>query len=142
MSITPKTWGPCTWIMLHLITLSYPEKPSNTDIENHRNFLLSLSDILPCNECRSHFKAHLKKCAISHSLKSRDDYIKCVWNMHNGVAPEKAISFEEFMSTYKEIINMDGFNPIKINNERKFYKYATYTLLIIIIIIIIDKCKK
>jgi hypothetical protein len=37
--------------------------------------------------------------------------------MHNDVNPAKAISFEEFIKIYKNILNKDGFNPIKIDNE-------------------------
>jgi len=142
MSLTPNIWGPSTWIMLHLLTLSYPENPTNIDIENHRNFLLSLSDVLPCSECRTHFKGHLKKCALHSALRSRNEYVKCVWRMHNDVSPEKAISFDEFIRIYEEILKMDGFNPIKINNTKKFYKYLSGSLLIILIIVILYYNKK
>ena len=142
MSLTPKIWGPSTWIMLHLLTLSYPENPSNVDIENHRNFLLSLSDVLPCSECRTHFKGHLKKCALGNALRSKNDYVRCVWRMHNEVNPEKAISFEEFIKLYEEILKMDGFNPIKINNDKKFYKYLSGVSLIILLIVIMYYNKK
>jgi hypothetical protein len=125
-----------------MLTLSYPEKPSNIDIENHRNFLLSLSDVLPCNECRSHFKGHLKKCTLSHALKSRNDYVKCVWKMHNDVAPEKAITFDEFIKIYDELLEMDGFNPIKIHNDMKMYKYLSGGLFVVLIIVLLYYNKK
>jgi hypothetical protein len=134
MSLTPKVWGPSTWIMLHLLTLSYPDKPTLDDMENHKKFLLSLSDVLPCNECRDHFKGHLRKCTLSHALKSKKDYVKCVWQMHNDVSPDKAIDFDEFIKIYDEILKMDGFNPIKINNELRIYKYLSVGLLILLVI--------
>lgn len=132
-SLTPKIWGPPTWIMLHLLSLSYPEKPSMKDIENHRNFLLSLSDVLPCDDCRVHFKDHLKKCTLSNALQSRENYVKCVWSMHNDVDSSKKISFDDFIKIYKDILNREGYNPIKIDTERKLYKYSSIGLLIIVI---------
>ena len=142
MSLTPKTWGPSTWIMLHLLTLSYPDNPTKNDMEIHKNFLLSLSDVLPCDDCRTHFKGHLKKCTLSHALKSKNDYVKCVWKMHNDVAPEKAISFNEFIEIYKEILSLDGFNPIKIYKEMKIYKYISFSLLVILLILVLYNNKK
>jgi hypothetical protein len=133
-SLTPKTWGPVTWIMLHLLTLSYPDNPTMEDIENHKQFLISLSRVLPCKECRDHFKEHLQKCALSHALKSRETYVKCMWNMHNGVDKTKQISYDEFIKIYKDILEKDGYNPIKISNCLKMYKYLTYGLITIIII--------
>jgi hypothetical protein len=142
MSLTPRTWGPSTWIMLHLLTLSYPDKPTSEDMENHKKFLLAMSDVLPCSECKDHFKGHLRKCTLSHALRSRNDYVKCVWRMHNEVSPEKAIKFEEFVKIYDEILKMDGFNPIKINNELKIYKYLSIGLLILLLILTLYHNKK
>jgi hypothetical protein len=141
-SLTPKIWGPSTWIVLHLLSLSYPEKPTVTDIENHRNFLLSLSNVLPCKECRVHFKEHLQKCTLSNALKSRDDYVKCVWNMHNEVDSSKQISFEEFIKIYKEILDSDGYNPIKIHQSLKIYKYSTFGLILILLVLLFKFYKK
>jgi hypothetical protein len=142
MSITPRTWGPSTWIMLHLLTLSYPENPKMQDIENHKKFLLALSDVLPCNECKDHFKTHLSKCTLGNALKSRHNYVKCVWKMHNDVAPEKAISFNEFIKIYDEILKMDGYNPIKIHSNMKIHKYLNIVLLIVILFLILYYNKK
>jgi hypothetical protein len=128
--------------MLHLLTLSYPENPTNIDIENHRNFLLSLSNVLPCKDCRTHFKEHLQKCTLSNALKSRDDYVKCVWKMHNEVDSSKQISFEEFIQIYKEILDSDGYNPIKIHKSLKIYKYTTYGLIILLFLLYFIKNKK
>lgn len=135
MSLTPKIWGPSTWMMLHLLTLSYPDKPTLKDMENHKKFLLALSDVLPCSDCRTHFKGHLRKCTISHALRSKEDYIRCVWRMHNDVNPAKAISFTEFIKIYKGILNREGYNPIKIDNELFFYKMFSLSLVILIICI-------
>jgi hypothetical protein len=104
-------------------------------MENHKKFLLALSDVLPCEDCRTHFKGHLRKCTIAHALRSKEEYIKCVWRMHNDVNPAKAISFEEFIKIYKNILNKDGFNPIKIDNELAFYKMFSLSLIILLICI-------
>jgi hypothetical protein len=54
--------------------------------------------------------------------------------MHNDVSPDKAIDFDEFIKIYDEILKMDGFNPIKINNELRIYKYLSVGLLILLVI--------
>ena len=47
-------WGPTTWVFLHLISISYPEKITEEDKKKHLNFINAFKEIIPCKKCKNH----------------------------------------------------------------------------------------
>jgi hypothetical protein len=81
----PEIWGNSFWNTINAIALSYPDKPDVQDQQNVTTFLTSLRDVLPCEQCREHFRVNLKKFPLSQALTSRSDFIKWVIDVRNSV---------------------------------------------------------
>ena len=55
MSITPEHWGPNAWSFLHTLAYAYPVHPTLKQQQAMQKLLTSLTDLLPCSECRQHW---------------------------------------------------------------------------------------
>lgn len=81
----PKIWGPSTWIFLHSISFSYPEKPTKKDKKNYKNFLISLQYVLPCNKCSEHYEKFIKQNSLDNALESQNNLVKYIIKLHNHI---------------------------------------------------------
>ena len=78
-------WGPSGWQMLHTLTFIYPETPSFSDKVKMREFMYSLSYILPCKYCRLSFTKYIKSLPIDDYLESRKLIIEWLYKIHNKI---------------------------------------------------------
>ena len=62
-------WGPTMWKTLHLITFSYPEKPSFSHRKQFYDFFNNLRYIIPCVYCRKNYIEHLNEIPIEPYLE-------------------------------------------------------------------------
>jgi len=76
-------WGPRCWELLHAITFSYPQKPSQATQRAALNFFNSLPLLLPCIECGEHCKQKIKE--NPPDVRSRDTLSRWCVNLHNEV---------------------------------------------------------
>lgn len=67
-SLNPKKWGPPAWDFLHSVAIDFPDDPNPAEKKAAKEFVKSLQTMLPCNQCRGHFKDNMKK------LSPNDDY--------------------------------------------------------------------
>jgi len=74
-------WGPDAWDLFHMITLSFPEKPTDRDQEIHRLFFSTLPYILPCHYCRKSITKYLEILPIQ--TQNQKSMIKWMWQLHN-----------------------------------------------------------
>ena len=124
----PNIWGPQLWFSLHIITLNYPNNPSDIEKNNFKNFFESLIYVIPCNYCRHNFKIHMKKLPIEHALNNKNSLVKWLFNIHNLTNQhlnKKIFTHQEFISKYRTLIQ-------KKNNYN--YSYICYIIIFIIII--------
>lgn len=85
-NINPKLWGNCMWSTLHYISFSYPDIPTNVDMENMRIFFTHIGNVLPCEICRHHFNINITKFPLTNDvLKSRYNLIYWLVHFHNEV---------------------------------------------------------
>jgi len=68
LNFLPKIWGGAAWKFLHTVALSYPNKPTQQDKTDYKNFFLSLDKILPCKTCAEHFVNNKKAHDINQYL--------------------------------------------------------------------------
>ncbi len=132
----PYLWGPSLWVFLHLLTMEYPDKPSNSDILIHSEFLNSLSKILPCQLCRDEFSKQIKSQPLNTVLGSKKTYIKFMFDVHNDVNKRNfkpAMDYDDFIKLYENLIKQNKFNPIEINNKSKQKDFIIALLLTSII---------
>lgn len=56
----PAEWGPHFWYMLDTVALGYGNHPDKNLRRSANVFLHSLKDLLPCPECRQHYRQLLR----------------------------------------------------------------------------------
>lgn len=132
-NINPALWGESYWKMSHYLTMSYPENPSNDDKQYIKQYFELLQYILPCENCRNHYKSNLITYQLTDDiLSSRYKLIKWLVDLHNEVnrrtgkeemTVEKAIECYSGMEHYTNIINTN--NP------------SSMIIVLVVIIIII-----
>lgn len=98
----PEFWGPSGWKFLHSITFQYPVKPTVDDKAHYKEFFNSLKFVLPCQKCAYHYSKHLRKYPIDIALKSKDDLVKWLIDVHNEVS--KSLGKREY--SYQEVIDI------------------------------------
>jgi hypothetical protein len=76
-------WGPAQWHFLHTISFNYPVEPTSEDKKNYRNYVLSLTNILPCKYCRMNLKTNLKQMPLKMAhMKNRETFSKYIYDLH------------------------------------------------------------
>jgi hypothetical protein len=127
----PEIWGKYAWNFLHLVTLDYPDHPTEEDKQNYHNFFNSLKFVLPCAKCRYNLSHHLKKYPLTNEvLSSKDNLIKWVIDLHNVVNYYTG----KPMLTYAEALN--EINKLA-HPEKNTTHDIIYMLLVIVALIIV-----
>ena len=133
--MNPDIWGSSFWIVLHLLSFEYDVE----DKEYHKIFLENLGNILPCVKCQNEYKKYMTKSKIENILKSKQNYVKGMWEFHNKVnksVNKKIYSFEEFKEIYKEINKKKKFNCLELLKENIRLKNIILFLLLIIVCLV------
>lgn len=122
MAVNIKIWGPSVWYTMHKIAFSLPHTENNLDADKKKqliDFYKSLSNLLPCNHCRQHYKIMLKKHNITKNSVSGKKISKWGVKIHNIVnrSLNKAVmSYPIATSMYKN----KRINHNKLQNYIKF----------------------
>ena len=94
-SVSPKFWGPGLWNFLYSISFSYnSSKPEEEN--NVKMFLHSLGEILPCEQCKQHYKEYLIKNPIN--LKDSTSLQQWINTLHNTIRKnnsQESVNIEE-----------------------------------------------
>ena len=112
-------WGPSAWRFLHTITFNYPINPTNEQKEIYRNFFKNLGLVLPCGICEYNYNIHLVKYPIENYLKTKEDLVKWLINIHNEV---NILHNKEIMWRFRvSILPTIMF----FKNNQKLYEFIT-----------------
>ncbi|XWV26213.1 putative FAD-linked sulfhydryl oxidase [Tupanvirus soda lake] len=126
----PEIWGKYAWNFLHLVTLDYPEYPTDQDKQNYYNFFYTLQFVLPCAKCRYNLTHHLKKYPLTDEvLANRTNLVKWGIDLHNVVNYYTG----KPMLTYTEAMN--ELNKLA-HPEKTTFSDILYVLLVIVALII------
>jgi len=140
----PKIWGPHQWFMMHVISFTYPEQPSQYDKRAFHDYYASLKDVLPCEACKKHYNTFFMQHPIGPHLDKRMDLIKWVVDIHNYVninLDKPTYSVEEVLIMYKNLNPVSPF--IKVEEVKKIEKNVNqkqrrlYLFLIVASLIIV-----
>lgn len=126
-------WGPSTWIFLHSITYSYPERPSETTKLEYMQFLEQLKYILPCEKCRMHYTENIQK--NPPKLDNRESFVEWMIDLHNQVNIQnnkKKLSYEEVHKIYNKKYSSELFE-LKSKNT---YNDNDYEIILILLIMV------
>jgi len=74
-----KFWGPYCWYLLHTISFSYQDHKRNY----YQHFFNLIGEIIPCLECKKHFKKHLINFPPPITKVGEDTLEDWVINIHN-----------------------------------------------------------
>lgn len=89
MQLGPNIWGPHLWKALHMISVGYPNEPSDEQKKNYRRFFETLHQIIPCSICSNNYKRHLIDIPITDEvMKNKQTLAKWVIDVHNLVNQE------------------------------------------------------
>lgn len=76
-------WGPAAWHFIHTISFNYPVKPTASEKNKYREFILNLENILPCGKCRKNLNKNFKKLPLKiEHMASRHAFSHYVYNLH------------------------------------------------------------
>lgn len=124
-----KYWGPYFWGLLHAVTALYPENPTTKDKEMIEKLINSYKYVLPCEQCKNHFKGNLESFSINSFMQTKTQYSSSrngviLWGikMHNIV--------NKMLGKYS-LVSEDNFginylsNKFNENNVIYFFKNAS-----------------
>lgn len=137
----PEVWGPHMWFMLHTISFNYPEQPSEHNKRAYYDFFRALADVLPCDECQTHYKRQLHSYPIQPHLDSRSNLVKWVIQMHNfvnGRTGKPELTNEEVLTIYKNLKPVSPFYKVELEPILEQRKYKTHYRVITMIIIVLS----
>ncbi len=103
IGMPPDVWGPIFWDAMHIVSLAYPVQPSEEDKAGAKAFFESLSVVLPCPICRTHYSEKIKASPVATG--SKGELIYWVWDIHNQVNTllgKPTITIEAFLERMRE----------------------------------------
>lgn len=93
-SLNPTKWGPAAWDFLHSVTMGYPDDPNQEEQDAAKDLVRSLKQLLPCHNCRGHFKANLGIFSPKQDYyMSKEKFGKFFADVRKGVEVSKGQSF-------------------------------------------------
>ncbi len=105
MHLGPDVWGPHLWKSLHMITLGYPNEPTEEQRKNYKSFFENFHLVIPCSICANNYKQNLIDIPLTNDiLKNKDSLIKWLIDIHNLVNKETGkgiLSYEEAIALMK-----------------------------------------
>jgi Erv1 / Alr family len=82
---SPEVFGPPLWFSLHTMASKYPENPSTLKRTSCVQFLRSLPELLPCEDCGDHFRIFMQSADLDDACGSRAGLSRLMCHAHNGV---------------------------------------------------------
>lgn len=77
-------WGPIIWKFFHTIVESIIEENYYKVNKELFNYIKSICNFLPCNQCSNHAKEYLKNIKDIH-ISTKENFIKMLFDFHNEV---------------------------------------------------------
>jgi hypothetical protein len=89
VNIKPCWWGAHVWQTVYFMVATYPNNPTQLQIESMCNFFKALRHLLPCQTCQESYKKFSCESTTNaeymDNFKSRDKLIVFVYNLRNKV---------------------------------------------------------
>jgi hypothetical protein len=121
--MNPKIWGKYVWVSIHVIALGYPDKPSDEEKNNYKEYFMNLWKVLPCYKCSINYIRHLKELPIDGALVDNISLFKWTVDLHNIVNKEtgkRQMPFEEALDIYTKLAQGNGNDPIFVSVPHGF----------------------
>ena len=102
LNLDPEKWGKHAWFFLESIGLSFPDNPTQEELNSAIQFIKSLKDLLPCDKCRVHYDLFIKKSPpeqITNGITFRK-YILALHNSVRQITSKKTLEESDVMKYY------------------------------------------
>ena len=97
-------WGPLMWKILHITAHNSGKMGNITEKNTWLKILDVLKNIIPCDECRTHYKnyinSHKFRPNTSSPVAFREYVMRWFWEFHNAVN----VSLEKLTFTYDDMV--------------------------------------
>ena len=104
-----KYWGPATWTLFHVLV----EKLTNDNlVKPIIELIKSICSCLPCPTCREHSTTILQRYSLYHTINTKEDLKRFVWEFHNQV--NKKLHYPEY--NFNNLTKYSHYNLISILN--------------------------
>jgi hypothetical protein len=139
----PKVWGKYIWTSIHILALGYPDKPSNEDIQNYKQFFLNFWKVIPCYKCSQNYLKHLEELPIDNFMTDNLSLFKWTVGLHNIVNKElgkREFSYEEAYEKFRKIAKGEGEDVQFVSIDSRWDKmiwWFTVSMIVIVLIIVI-----
>jgi len=80
---SPREWGQYYWYVIHSTASKYT--PSKINSNSYIALIGGMINLLPCNDCKDHFKALLKRYPLSKYLHSNEALFNWSYVVHDAV---------------------------------------------------------
>ena len=145
--MNPEIWGSHLWYILHIISFTYPNNPSEFDKRSYHDFYTSIKDVLPCEICKKHYKQHLATYPITPHLDSKENLIKWVIQIHNFanmslnkpiLEPNEVIYIYSKLNPISPFYDIDMKPIIEKRKNKKHHKIIFIIILLLFLILIMQ----
>jgi hypothetical protein len=129
-------WGPSMWHYLHTMSFNYPTKPTTSEKNNYKNFVLNLQNVLPCSHCRENLKKNFKAHPLeSCHMENRDTFSRYIYRLHetvnNLLGKKSGLSYCDVRERYEHFrarCTLDKPKMLRFKKTRKREKGCTEPL--------------
>ena len=98
--IDKQFWGNNIWGLLHIISANLNDVLTESQKLNFKAFIVCISFLLPCSECRIHAKQYLSGNLLDKYLNTRYNTYLYIWEFHNNVNKRLNKPIVDFNSSY------------------------------------------
>ena len=109
--LTGEKWGSSAWKFIYNVVLSY-----QGDLEELSNFINSLQYLLPCEECKEHYKQYLVQIP-----PPKEPWLLFQWllDLENRIARKNYGTSYRFINRYEEIEKKGGVLYVETTNHKR-----------------------
>lgn len=125
-----KEWGPFVWLLLHALAERFgqviTELYRNDEVRAWQSLLAATGDMLPCSDCRGHFKTWLSSHPVTPISKTpyselKEWIRKWIWSLHEDVNKrlgKPSFPYENLTATYKGANIKYNFQLLELIEKR------------------------
>lgn len=77
-------WAFYKWRDMYSVAVTYPDAPSEQDMDHLEAYMRAHAHLIPCKECKIHFEKHVNN-SIKHARTSRKNLLLWLFSVHNDV---------------------------------------------------------
>jgi hypothetical protein len=128
-------WGPPLWKSIHAITRSYPDAPTKEIKNQYQTFIMSLGPVLPCPNCREHYKKYVSGVNWDDILKDHQSFVQFGIDFHNDV--NKRTGKPEMSNTDALKLVYSGHADTSYNDTLLNHTVKNTMIILLLVVLII-----